>query len=172
MPDIEDDPAIERLTRGIQRRPRIVDELHRAAGAAVGNDVTGPQQGQHVADLRRRVRDVHHERQLMLAGRLERAVQGQQAGGPHGRARHPDLDADHEVEVSGQRAAQQIWVEVARLGELEFWCDQADRRDIDEGLDARPGALDHLPPEAAERQGAGRAGVHPGGDAAVVGNQV
>ena len=169
--DVEDDAALARRQDLLADRAVAADRRVREGSEAVGQHVARAQHVQHLVPRRRRVVDVRHHRQAQLVGHLDRQRQRRQAGIAAGLGADARLDADDDVRVLARRRAAFVRVEQPHVGALADHHvlgegEDAGKRDVDVGQDARPGRLDHVLAEAGEIACAGAAGVDEGRRAA------
>ena len=142
MADVHDDARVPRLLGELVEPPVVIDDLHREAGEAVGQDVARPHQREHVLDLRWAERDVHHHRQLAFLGRPACESERLEAVVADGRRPHPHLHADHQVTIALGEPPEEIDVEVRGVRALVVLTDEPDVRDVEERGDANACAVD------------------------------
>ncbi len=161
MADVHDHARVPGAPGGLQDGAALVDLAHGLAGEAVGQDVARPHVGQHIRQRRRADADMHPR----PAQRLDPAVAQRVAVDPY-------LDAQDHVAVQIDQLAAQVDVAVVEVGQLAGRSGQADRRDVQQRVDARLGRLDDILAEARPVIRARRADVQPGRHAAARGHRV
>ena len=137
--DVHDDAAVPDPPGLVPQPALVVDDAHVPAGEAVGQDVARPHVAQDLGQGGRPPADVDHERHFAPVGGLPGALQGCDAGAARGVPIDARLDAEHDVPVQIDQPAAEVDVAVVQVGELEGRRGQADRRDVEQRIDARRG---------------------------------
>ena len=111
-------PAAARGPHRLLEVSRGVEDPRAAAVEEVAHDVSGPEEGQHVAVLHGRVVDVHDHRDAGRLGRPEPAAERLETvlGDDLGLDAH--LHADHHVPVVAGHAGRQIGIRVLEVAVL------------------------------------------------------
>ena len=175
MADVEDYAAL----LGGERRRQQLAVLHdvgegtgdvRRAGIGMGQDVARPQQIENLGHQLWRLdaADMHHHlgRPAAHFAGLDAALERLDAVLEDHVLRHPDLDADQEVRVFGERHRAGFdlrVVDVVEFGHRERR--QAVIGDMEEGIHPRPRLRDDVAPQRGEIVDAGIARRHHGGGA-------
>ena len=135
----------------------------------MGDDVAGAEDLENLVEERRRLADMHHQRQLQDLGDLLGDLDRRDAPGAEDHVAGPHLDADDDVAVGLDAGDGAIDVDRADVDEFADAVagDEADRADVEEGLDALARRLDDVFAKAMEIGLAGRAGIDDGRDAAL-----
>ena len=164
---VEMDAAIDRVAdRGAHAAVVVEDALIQPV-IAVGEQVAGLHLAEDVVKGADGRVGVDHDRQPHGIRRLAGAVQRRQRVVSRQVFADPGLDADDHVAVALADLDGSLGVDEPDVLELTHnRRDHARRGDVEAGLEARFGDLDHVAPQTLEGVGAGRSGVDGRGDAA------
>ena len=145
MAHVEADP-LAGAALGEREQVVVLDDVAaRLAVEAMGDDVSGREDFQHLVEERRRLADMDHERQAQDLGDLLCDLDGRDAPGAENDVASPHLDADDDVTICLDAGDRPVDVDGADVDEFAHAVagDEADRADVEEGADALPRRLDH-----------------------------
>ncbi|MCY1292759.1 hypothetical protein D9M70_419980 [compost metagenome] len=133
---------------------------------AVGDDVAGTEDFEHLVVKRRRLADMHHHWDLQDLGNLLAELDRRHAPGAGDHMAGADLQPDDVLAVflvAGDDAVDVDRADVAEFTDAVAG-DETDRTEIEECLDALARGLDDVLAKAVEIGFAGRSGVDDGGN--------
>lgn len=169
MADVETDALRSAALGEIEEVLVLHDARPGLAVEAVGDDVAGSEDLQHFVIERRRLADMHHHRHFQNLGDLLAELDWRDAPGSGDDMAGAHLDADDVLAVFGIDFENPVEIYIADIPQFRDAVagDEADRAEIEEGLDAFARRLDDIFPEAMEIRLTGRTGIDQRSDAAL-----